>query len=128
MAPLKGMGRFFPGMLFLLGISVQFAAAGSMVKLLELDLKRWNKSQGGNADKFPVIALSFSPDGKRLAVTGGETRMEDWRLVGRLLIARIGEREESVKAFEAPPGGMSPDWSPAGDAIWADGLLGQPQK
>ena len=111
------------GALVLLCISLQGAAAGSLVKLWELDLGKWNKSAGGIADKVPVEALSFSPDGKWIALTSAEAKGEGRESTALLLVARVGAPEEGVKSFEVPWGGMVPDWSSSGDAIVVNSVL-----
>jgi hypothetical protein len=109
-------------LLVLLGISLRPAVAGSLAKIWELNLSKWNNAAWGVAEKFPVAALSFSPDGKRIALTATETKKEDGQLSGLLLVARIGAPDEEVKSFEAPRGTFV-DWSPSGDAILVDSLL-----
>jgi hypothetical protein len=109
--------------LVLFSIALRPAGAGSLVKIWELDLSKWNNSPGRNADKFPVAELSFSPDAKRIALTGSETTQKDGKLVGLLIVASIGASQEDVLSFEAPPMSAFLDWSPSGDAIVADSLL-----
>jgi WD40 repeat protein len=112
----------FLSLVVLLGISLRSAAAGSLVKIWELNLSNWNNAAWGVAKTFPVAALSFSPDGKRIALTATETKKEDGQLSGLLLVARIGAPDGDVKSFEAPRGEIL-DWSPSGDAIMVSSLL-----
>ena len=110
--------------LLLYSVSFQAAAAGSLVKLWELDLSKWNNSRGRrNADNFPVAALSFSPDEKRIALTGTEKKEEDGKLRGLLLIVGIGAPGVDAKSFEAAPMSTFLEWSPSGDAVVVNDLL-----
>jgi hypothetical protein len=115
--------RSFLGVLALVATSLQGAEAGGLVKLWELDLSMRNKFAAGIADKFPVEALSFSPDGKRVALTSAKAMGEGRESTALLLVARVGAPEKEVKSFEVPWGGMVPDWSPSGDAIVVNSLL-----
>ena len=124
MATLRSALYTFLGVIVLLGVSFQPATAGTMVKVWELDLGKGNKAAEGYADKFPVMALSFSPDGKRIALTGGATRTDSGQVTGSLLIVTVGN-QQGVKTFEEPGGSMVPDWSPSGDTIVVDGILVQ---
>ena len=123
MAPVRAVGHIVFVALLLIVTSSQCAAAASLIKLWELDLSRWNKNPGGNAEKFPVRTLSFSPDGNRIALTGTEIKNDNGQLSGRLLVAQIGARVEDVESFEAIRGSDFADWSPSGDAVVVNGLL-----
>jgi hypothetical protein len=109
--------------LILCGLSLRVTEGGSLIKVWELDLRTWNKSPGGNADKFPVAALGFSPDGKRIALTGTETKKNDGKLIGLLLVIPVGASEEGVKSFEADPMSAFLQWSPSLDAIVVNSVL-----
>lgn len=78
----------FLSLLALLGISLRPAVAASLVKIWELNLGKWNNAAWGISEKFPVAALSFSPDGKRIALTATETKKEDGQLSGLLLVPK----------------------------------------
>ncbi len=118
----RGRHRFL-GAIVLLATALRPAVAGSLVRVWELDLSRWNKIHGGNAERYPVVALSFSPDGKRIALTGTETRKPDGKIASIILVLRVGGPADDVKSFEAVQGGDLVDWSPSGNAIVVNGLL-----
>lgn len=124
MAPLISTLHRFLGGIVLLSVSLQPAVAGSMTKVWELDLGEWNSALEGSADKFPVMALSFSPDGKRIALTGGQTIKRNGQLASHLLVVDVG-KQQGVKAFDEPGGNMVPDWSPSGNAVVVNGILVQ---
>ena len=109
--------------LVLCSVSWQPAAAGNLVKVWELDLSKWNKTTGGNADKFPVAALSFLPDGKQIAITGTEAQDGGGKLVGLVLVISVGGTAGDVKSFDADPMSAFLRWSPSGDAILVNDLL-----
>jgi hypothetical protein len=88
--------------LILCGLSLQVTEGGSLVKIWELDLRSWNKNPGGNADRFPVAAISFSPDGKRIALTGTETKNKDGKLTGLLLVIPVGARKRMSSRLRRP--------------------------
>jgi dipeptidyl aminopeptidase/acylaminoacyl peptidase len=123
MATLSSMRRRFLGALVLFSVSLQAAAAGTLVKLWELDLSRWNKTSAENADRFSVAALSFSPDGKRIALTSTNKKKNDGKLASILLVIQVGAGAGDVKSFEAAQGGDLAEWSPSGDAIVVNGVL-----
>jgi dipeptidyl aminopeptidase/acylaminoacyl peptidase len=105
----------------LLGFACQATFAGSLVKISELDLDSWSPKEVSSTQRFPVFALSFSPDGKRIALVGAETLVGGGALTSRLLVSDVGGA--AVKVFEVPYGGAAPAWSPSGDAIVTSGLL-----
>jgi hypothetical protein len=123
MAELMRRLHYIVAVLVLPIVSLRIAVSGSLVKVWELDLGRWNRAAVGSADRFPVRALSFSPDGKQIALTGPETKEGDGKLASLLLVVRIGASAEVVRSFEGLRGGDFAEWSPAGDAIVVNGLL-----
>jgi dipeptidyl aminopeptidase/acylaminoacyl peptidase len=123
MATLSNIWQRFLGAFVLSSVFLQTAAAGTLVKLWELDLSAWNTISSENADRFSVAALSFSPDGKRIALTSAESKRENGELTGLLLVGRIGGAKGDIKSFGVPRGGMVPDWSPSGDAIVVNSVL-----
>ena len=123
---MSSMRQRFLGALVLSSISLQAAVAGSLVKLWELDLSRWNKPPAGNAPRFSVAALSFSPDGKRIALTSTKMKKNDGELASILLVVPVGGGAGDVKSFEAAQGGDLAEWSPSSDAIVVNGVLIQP--
>jgi WD40 repeat protein len=123
MATLMGTLRYIVAALVLPGLSLQITAGDGLVKVWDLDLSRWNRTTVPNADRFPVNALSFSPDGNRIALTGTELKKDDGKIASLLLVARVGASGEDVKSFEAVQGGDFVEWSPSGDAIVVNGLI-----
>lgn len=118
----RSRGRFV-GAMILLASTLRPAGAGSLVKVWELDLSKWNNSAGANPNKFPVQSLMFSPDGKQIALGGSKYVQTDGHSIGRLLIARIGSPAQDVQSFEATQGSDFVEWSPSGDAVVVNGLI-----
>jgi hypothetical protein len=124
---MASIGSLWPGRIALfsllaalLGVTSRPADAGSLIKVWDLDLGKWNSA---NAGRVPVEALSFSPDGKQIALIGADATGEPGQLVSPLLVVRIGAGIVGIKAFEVPAGVTTPDWSPSGEAIVINSLL-----
>ena len=74
-------------------------SGGNLAKVWELDLSKWSKS----SDKFAVDALSFSPDGKRLALTGVAVKGEADQLTSALRIIRMAIAEAALGDMMSHP-------------------------
>jgi hypothetical protein len=120
MAPLKSFICHFAVVLLLVVCSAK-AAVSELVKVWELDLGKW-RSPLASGEKFAVTGLSFSPDGKRVALAGDEAIAPAGKSIGRLLVIGVEDRQ-SVQVFEEPGGMMTPDWSPDETAIIINGVL-----
>lgn len=106
------------------------AHAGGLRTLWEVDLGKVI-SAGSGLPEVPVLALSFSPDGRRLAVVADVygTR-EDPK--SRLVIIDAQQPSEGVRQFEIPFGIFGFDagdqpidlgWTPSGDTFYAAGRV-----
>ena len=111
------------------------ALGGNLGKLWEIDLKKVVRRDGGLAD-FPVLALRFSPDGRKLAVIadvyGGTYGSSEGRR-SRLLVVDVERPEKAPlqfeiewSVFESELGRHTPlnfGWTPSGEIIYAGGRV-----
>ena len=109
----------------ILAILVPIAFAGSSLQQLweaRLSEKltepaRWTAARG-----HPIIALAFSPDGKRLAATM-DTHYQDRVQKTHLLIVDVQSPQASFRQFDLEACGKYLAWSPDGDALLVCGRI-----
>lgn len=97
----------------------------SLSKVWEVDLRRQVDANRGMPE-FPIYAIRFSPDGRRLAVVG-DVYGEGQERKSRLLIVDVDRPDAAPRAFEVDFGvreGQIPlnfGWSPSGEVVYAAG-------
>jgi len=107
------------------------AHAGRLRKVWEVDLGKAISAKDGIAE-FPVFALRFSPDGRKLAVIGDVYQTGKERK-SRLLVMDVDHPSASVRQFEVGFGIVEGEggrglqlnfgWSTSGAAIYAAGRV-----
>lgn len=107
------------------------ASAGGLRRVWEVDLRKLALPRNGLAE-FPVFAIRFSPDGKKLAVIAdihGSGRERE----SRLLLIPTANPTARVQEFEVPFGILENEhgrvtdlnfgWGPSGNIIYALGKV-----
>ena len=113
-------------------LAATFAAslhAGNLRKIWELDLGAEIKGPDASQGVQPgILAVRFSPDGKRIAVAGNPYRLGQ-PVMSRLIVVQVSNPRENIQRFGigladdseffGPGGPPAVAWSPAGDFILA---------
>jgi hypothetical protein len=107
------------------------ANAGGLRKVWELDLRKAVNATNGSPE-FPVFALRFSPDGRRVAVVADVYGTPRERK-SRLLVQDVEQPGSQTQQFEVPFGvlenelgrGVALDfgWAPSGEVIYVAGKV-----
>jgi hypothetical protein len=107
------------------------AQAGKLRTVWEVDLRKMAGAANG-LPEFPIFALRFSPDGRKLAVIADVFGAKEDRK-SRVLVASLNHPPEKVEQFEIPFGvsenelGRSAElnfgWAPSGDIVYAVGKV-----
>jgi len=111
---------------------IQFEAqAGTLRKVWEVDLRKVAHANDGSPD-FPVFALRFSPDGRKLAVIADIYKTHEG-IMSRLLVHDLNHPAADVRQFEVPFGILENEhgrfgalnfgWAPSGEIIYALGKV-----
>src|ERR1700732_2333391 len=122
------MRRILSAALLMMGLNAS-AQSGSLRKVWELDLGAEIKGPSSSEANQPgILAIRFSPDGKRIAVSGNPYRFGQPAL-SRLLVVQVEDPRRNIRRFEIADiasdsefsGGGTPAvaWSPTGDLILA---------
>src|SRR5271156_5290204 len=72
--------------------------AGTLRKVWEIDLSKAVRRSDGSPD-FPVFAMRFSPDGRKLAVIADVYRTQGGRK-SRLLVSSVDHPSSNIPQFE----------------------------
>lgn len=130
MAAVKFCGWSITLALLLLG-GPPLASAGGLHRIWEVDLRKLTLPRDGLAE-FPVFAIRFSPDGKKLAVIA-DIHGSGQERESRLLVIPTANPSASVREFDVPFGILENEhgrgtnltfgWGPSGDVIYALGKV-----
>jgi hypothetical protein len=97
---------------------------GKLVKVREIDLER----PPGGLPGFPVFALRFSPDGRKLAVIADVYETRGGRK-SRLLVIDMEHPSAGIRQFEVEfgildgVGNLNFGWTPSGEIVYAVGTV-----
>lgn len=105
------------------------ADAGQLRKVWEVDLRKLVNATNG-LPEFPVLALRFSPDGRKLAVIADIYNADNGRK-SRLLVSDIDHPPTKFKQFEIEfgildnrwGGSLNFGWAPSGETVYALGKV-----
>ena len=110
---------------------VPLAHAGTLRRVWEIDLRKLVHA-GEGSPEFPVFAIRFSPDGRKLAVIADVYETHDGRR-SRLLVSDVAHPTGNVQQFEVEFGILENEagrgwalnfgWSPSSEIIYALGKV-----
>jgi hypothetical protein len=107
-------------------ILVPSVSSGSLRKVWETDLRKTLQADGETLAP-PVLAMRFSPDGKKIAVIGGIFGLGEERK-SRLVVLDVGRPDAKVQRFvvnsvDDQIGPSHFGWLPSGDVVYAAGTV-----
>lgn len=114
-----------------LGAKPPLAHGGTLHRMREVDLRKAvNRSDGGS--DFPVFAIRFSPDGRKLAVIADDYETHDGGK-SRLLVIDVDHPAANIRQFEVEFGILENElgrgfalnfgWAPSSEIIYAVGKV-----
>ena len=102
--------------------------AGKLRKLWDVDLRKQVRRSDGDPE-FPVFALKFSPDGRKLAIIADVYERGEGKK-SRLLVADVNHPDVGILQFESEfgligsgVGALNFGWTPSGQIIYALGRV-----